>query len=152
MGLIVAFSKIHSIGCYTDTPISSGTFILEYTGPRLTIEEADERYSDQEETYLFGLANGKQVIDGYGTAAFINHSCEPNCETTEDEDGRVWIFALRDIAAAEELTYDYGLYDGAADDPSTCVCGAKTCRGTLYSPEEIQRRAAEGNSAMCKSE
>jgi len=152
MGLIVAFSKIHSIGCYTDTPISSGTFILEYTGPRLTIEEADERYSDQEETYLFGLANGKQVIDGYGTAAFINHSCEPNCETTEDEDGRVWVFALRDIAAGEELTYDYGLYDGAADDPSTCVCGAKTCRGTLYSPEEIQRRAAEGNSAMCKSE
>ena len=152
MGLIVAFSKIHSIGCYTNTPISSGTFILEYTGPRLTIEEADERYSDQEETYLFGLANGKQVIDGYGTAAFINHSCEPNCETTEDEDGRVWIFALRDIAGGEEFTYDYGLYDGAADDPSTCVCGAKTCRGTLYSPEEIQRRAAEGNSAMCKSE
>lgn len=147
MGLIVAFSKIHSIGCFTDTPILEGTFIIEYTGPRLTVEEADERYSEQEETYLFGLANGRQVIDGYGTAAFINHSCEPNCETTEDAEGRIWIFALRDIAAGEELTYDYGLYDGDADDPSKCGCGAKTCRGTLYSPEEIQRRRAEGHSA-----
>jgi SET domain-containing protein len=148
MGLMIAFSKIHSIGCYTDMAIPEGTFIIEYTGPRLSVEEADERYADQEETYLFGLADGKQVIDGYGTAAFINHSCEPNCETSEAEDGRVWIVALRDIAAGEELTYDYDLYDGDADDPSTCVCGAQSCRGTLYSPEEIKRRTAERNSAQ----
>ncbi len=146
MGLVVAFSRIHAIGCYTDLPIAKGSFIIEYTGPRLSIEEADQRYADQEETYLFGLSDGQRVIDGFGTAAFINHSCEPNCETTEDEDGRVWIFALRDIAAGEELTYDYGLYDGDTDDPSTCVCGARTCRGTLYSADEIQRRIAERNS------
>jgi hypothetical protein len=66
----------------------------------------------------------------------------------EDDEGRVWIFALRDIAASEELTYDYGLYDGTDDDPSTCVCGAKTCRGTLYSPAEMERRQAERVSAQ----
>lgn len=146
MGLTLAFSKIHSMGCYTNMPISKGAFVIEYTGPRLTVAEADERYAGQEETYLFGLEDGKQVIDGYGIAAFINHSCDPNCQTTEDEDGRVWIFALRDIAAGEELTYDYGLYDGDEDDPSTCICGAKSCRGTLYSEEEIERRAEEGNA------
>ena len=127
-------------------PIPKGAFVIEYTGPRLTVAEADERYAGQEETYLFGLEDGKQVIDGYGIAAFINHSCDPNCQTTEDEDGRVWIFALRDIAAGEELTYDYGLYDGDEDDPSTCICGAKSCRGTLYSEEEIERRAEERNA------
>ncbi|HEX6504467.1 MAG TPA: SET domain-containing protein-lysine N-methyltransferase [Terriglobales bacterium] len=146
MGLTLAFSKIHSTGCYTNMPIPKGTFVIEYTGPRLTVAEADELYAEQEETYLFGLEDGKQVIDGYGIAAFINHSCDPNCQTTEDEHGRVWIFALRDIAAGEELTYDYGLYDGDEDDPSTCVCGAKTCRGTLYSEEEIERRAEERNA------
>lgn len=142
MALRIGFSKIHSTGCYTDEPIPLGSFIVEYTGPRLTVEEADERYSEQEETYLFGLCDEKLVIDGFGDAAFINHCCDPNCETKE-LDGRIWIVALRDIAAGEELTYDYGLYDGDADDPSTCVCGARNCRGTLYSEEELERRARE---------
>lgn len=140
MGLRIGFSKIHSTGCYTEEPIAKGSFIVEYTGPRLTVDDADERYAEQEETYLFGLSDENYVIDGYGDAAFINHCCDPNCESKES-DGRVWIVALRDIAAGEELTYDYGLYDGDEEDPSACVCGAKSCRGTLYSEEEIERRS-----------
>jgi uncharacterized protein len=140
MGLIVRPSKIHSTGCYTTEPIPSGSFVVEYTGPRLTKEAADERYNEQEETYLFGLDDGEHVIDGFGVAAFINHSCDPNCETDELE-GRVWIIAMRDIEAGEELTYDYNLYDGEDDDKSPCACGAKNCRGTLFSEEELERRA-----------
>ena len=71
---------------------------------------------------------------------FINHSCNGNAETRE-EDNRIWIFALRDIAADEEITYDYCLYDGS-DDPCTCYCGAHNCRGSMYSPQEIKRRKA----------
>src|SRR5438094_923341 len=82
-GFMVRPSKIHSTGCYTTTPIAGGSFVVEYTGPRLTKEAADERYSEQEETYLFGLDDGEHVIDGFGVAAFINHSCDPNCETDE---------------------------------------------------------------------
>jgi SET domain-containing protein len=143
MPLIVRPSKIHATGCYTSSPIPKGTFIVEYAGPRLTIDEADERYVDQPDTYLFGLSDGKHVIDGYGDAAFINHSCDPNCEAVESDDGRVWIMALRDIEAGEELTYDYCLYDGAEDDPSPCTCGSAHCRGTLYSDEELARQAEE---------
>lgn len=143
MPLVVRPSKIHATGCYTTGPISKGTFIIEYAGPRLTVEEADERYVDQEETYLFGLSDGKYVIDGYGEAAFINHSCDPNCEAVESQDGRVWIMATRDIGVGEELTYDYYLYDGAEDDPSPCTCGSANCRGTLYSDEELARQAIE---------
>ena len=55
-------------------------------------------------------------------------------------DERVWIIAARDIAAGEELTYDYNLYDGELDDESICHCGAKNCRGTMYSEEEVARR------------
>ncbi len=141
MPLTVRSSKIHATGCYTTAPISKGTFIVEYVGPRLTVDEADQRYVHQQETYLFGLSDGKTVIDGYGEAAFINHSCSPNCEAVETDDGHVWIVALRDIAADEELTYDYSLYDGGDDDPSSCACGADNCRGTLYSEEELARRA-----------
>jgi len=66
--------------------------------------------------------------------------CDPNCETTEAK-GRVWIKAIRNIAPGEEITYDYCLYDGG-EDQAICNCGAKKCRGTMYSPQEIRRRKA----------
>ena len=69
---------------------------------------------------------------------FMNHSCDANCETDET-DGRVWIRAIRDIAAGEELLYDYNLYDGD-EDPATCNCGAKQCRGSMYSVAELKKR------------
>ena len=49
--------------------------------------------------------------------------------------GRVWLFALRDIAAGEELVWDYSLYDDEA--PAPCYCRSPKCRGTMYSEEWI---------------
>jgi hypothetical protein len=139
MALIIRSSDIHAAGCYTTTNIRKGAHVVEYTGPRISKAEADEIYEGRLTTYLFGLRDGKEVIDGHGTAMFINHSCDPNCETDEMDD-RVWIIAIRDIKAGEELTYDYMLYDGAEDDPALCYCGSTKCRGTMYSPEEIRRQ------------
>jgi len=138
MALVIRSSDIHAAGCYTTTNIRKGTYVIEYTGPRISREKADEIYDSRSMTYLFGVGDGEQIIDGHGTAMFINHSCNPNCETTEI-DKRVWIVAIRDIKAGEELTYDYMLYDGAEDDPAPCYCGSKKCRGTMYSEEESGR-------------
>jgi uncharacterized protein len=133
MGLIIRSSAIHAAGCYATSAIREGTRVIEYTGPRITKEEGDRLYENSPVTYLFGLEDGTTVIDGHGMAMFINHSCDPNCET-EEIDGRVWIVAIRDIDAGEELTYDYLLYDG--DDDAPCHCGAANCRGTMYAPAE----------------
>lgn len=138
MGLIVRSSEIHAAGVYTTSKYRKGQRIVEYTGPRIAKARADELYEGREHTYLFGLDDGR-VIDGHGVAAFINHSCDPNCETDEIR-GRVWIIALRDISVGEELVYDYNLWDGDIDDPSHCYCGAKSCRGTMYSEDEIKRQ------------
>jgi uncharacterized protein len=138
--LVVRHSKIDSDGCHTTVPIKKGEVVVEYTGPRITIEQADALYDDHPRTYLFGLTDGKHVIDGEGVAAFINHSCDANCEADEIK-GRVWIIAARDIKADEELTYDYNLYDGDLDDLSLCFCGASNCRGSMYSEAEMKRRA-----------
>ncbi|HZC44238.1 MAG TPA: SET domain-containing protein-lysine N-methyltransferase, partial [Acidobacteriaceae bacterium] len=138
MGLIVRSSLIHAAGCYTTTPIAKGTRVVEYTGPLIDKEEADRRYEHKPITYLFGIGDGSKVIDGHGIAMFINHSCDANCET-EEIDGRVWIVAIRDIAAGEELCYDYCLYDGDEDE-APCNCGANNCRGSMYSAEELRRR------------
>src|SRR5438270_5144702 len=139
MALIIRSSDIHAAGCYTMSNIRKGTFVVEYTGPIISKKKASEIYDGRSTTYLFGLGDGKKIIDGHGTAMFINHSCDPNCETDEI-DGRVWVIALRNIKAGEELTYDYMLYDGAEDDPAPCYCGSKNCRGTMYSEEEMRRQ------------
>ena len=138
MGLIIRSSAIHAAGCYTTTRIPKGKRVAEYTGPRLSKDEADELYESSPITYLFGLGDGKVVIDGHCMAMFINHSCDPNCETDE-RNGRVWIKAIKNIAPGSEITYDYCLYDGG-DEPAICNCGARNCRGTMYSPEEMRRR------------
>ena len=139
MALVIRRSQIHADGVCTTEPIKRRTIVTEYTGPRLTYAEADSIYEHSPRTYLFGLGDGERVVDGDGIAAFINHSCDPNCETDEI-DGHVWIIAIRDIEAGEELTYDYMLYDGAEDDPAPCFCGAKNCRGTMYSEEDLRRQ------------
>lgn len=138
MGLIIRSSSIHAAGCYTTAPILEGDHVVEYTGPLIGKEEADRRYDGKAVTYLFAVDDGDTVIDGHGMAMFINHSCDPNCET-EEIDGHVWIVAIRNIAAGEEICYDYRLFDGGEDD-APCACGAKVCRGSMFSPEELKRR------------
>ena len=138
--LLIRKSGIHGSGCYTLAPIPEGAYIVEYTGTVLSKDEADDLYSERPDTYLFCLGEGDFVIDGDTVAAFVNHCCDANCETDEI-DGKVWVIAMRDIAAGEELTYDYNLYDGDDDDEAPCNCGVKDCRGTMYGEEEIERRA-----------
>jgi SET domain-containing protein len=140
MALIIRSSAIHAAGCYTTTRISKGRRIAEYTGPRISKEEADVMYQDAPLTYLFGLGRGDIVIDGHCAAMFINHSCEPNCET-EVVQGRVWIKAIKEIPPGEEITYDYHLYDGD-DDEQICNCGAAKCKGTMFSVTEVKKRKA----------
>jgi SET domain-containing protein len=141
MAFIIRSSTIHAAGCYTTHFIAKGARVLEYDGPRLSKEEADRRYEGSSLTYLFGVGNGETVIDGHSMAMFLNHSCDPNCETDE-EAGRIWILSIRDIEPGEELTYDYNLYDGE-DEEGLCSCGAMLCRGSMFSPTEIVRREKE---------
>jgi hypothetical protein len=88
---------------------------------------------------LLFTVDSRTVIDagvGGNEARFINHSCEPNCEAVTER-RRIWIYALRDIEAEEELTYDYNLTDDGESEASrarhyACRCGAPTCRGTMF--------------------
>jgi len=137
--LIVRSSSIHAAGCYTLTPIRKGEKLCEYDGPRYPKAVADERYKGRNVTYLFSCGEEDIVIDGFGTAMFINHSCDPNCES-EEEGGTIFISAIHDIAAGEELTYEYNLHD-SDDEQGDCYCGAEACRGTMFTEAEVKRRA-----------
>jgi len=136
--LLVRSSSIHAAGCYTLAPTRSGSRVIEYHGPRIGKDLANERYADRPVTYLFSVGKKGEVIDGFGTAMFINHSCDPNCESDEDRGG-VFVRAIRNIAAGEELLYEYNLFDSDEDD-ADCYCGAPNCRGTMFSEEEVKRQ------------
>ena len=138
--LLIRSSEIHAAGCYTLDPIAKNSIIAEYDGPRIPKSVADELYGGRPVTYLFGFGDKGDVIDGFSTAMFLNHSCAANCETEEREE-RIFIRALRDIAAGEELVYDYHLYDSDLSEEAPCYCGTAQCRGTMYSEAELARRA-----------
>jgi hypothetical protein len=140
MPLIIRSSDIHAAGCYTTAAIKKGTRVVEYTGTVVSNAEGDALYKDKDYTYLFALDGGTHMVDGYGMAMYINHSCQPNCET-DQIDGKIWVIALRNIEPGEELTYDYNLFDG--EGPAPCFCGAKRCRGTMYSWDEIRKLKKE---------
>jgi len=140
--LLIRRSGIHGCGCYTQVAIPEGTHIVEYTGGRLSKDQADDLYNERPDTFLFCIGEGEHVIDGDSVAAFINHCCDPNCETDEFDE-HIWIIATRAIEPGEELTYDYNLYDGDDDDEAFCHCGAKGCRGSMYGEEELERRTKE---------
>lgn len=136
-------SKVHGRGVYAARALKAGERIIEYKGERIGWKEADRRPpsdpDDPHHTFFFALSDGKTVIDaarGGNAARWINHSCEPNCETEETDDGRVFIQAVRDIRRGEELNYDYGLVIDGRITPQlkrdyACRCGARACRGTM---------------------
>lgn len=146
-------SQIHGRGVYAIMPIKKGARVIEYLGERISHGEADARYEkkgdDDGHTFLF-IASNRTVIDA-GTdgndARFINHSCNPNCETVI-ENSRVFIDAIRNIKVGEELGYDYQLTWESTDDPTelalyVCRCGAKKCRGTMLDKEPTDLRDAK---------
>lgn len=138
--ILVRSSSIHAAGCYTLDSIGKNQIVAEYDGPRIPKKVADELYGGRPVTYLFGFGDNGEVIDGFSTAMFLNHSCNANCET-EEENERIFIRAIRDIAPGEELVYNYHLFDSDLSEDAPCYCGAPNCRGTMYSDAELARRA-----------
>jgi SET domain-containing protein len=160
---VVRRSRIHGNGVYAARRIRKGTRIVEYLGDRISHEQADARYEakgqDDGHTFLF-VASDRVVIDAGvngNEARFINHSCDPNCETVI-EDERVFIEAIRTIQPGEELGYEYGLTWESTDDPDelanyACRCGAERCRGTMLDRlplDEKRRRARRRKAARRK--
>jgi SET domain-containing protein len=140
----VRASPLHGLGVFAAQRIARGTRIIEYLGERISHEQADRRYQHKaavdSHTFLF-IADAATVIDAGvdgNEARFVNHACEPNCESVI-ENSRVFIDAIRSIAPGEELTYDYQIQREADDPPDidaifACHCGLPGCRGTMMWP------------------
>jgi SET domain-containing protein len=143
-------SGVHGRGVFATARIRKGARIIEYTGRRLPWKEAQDLPpldpTNPFHTFLFSLDNG-EVIDatvGGNEARWINHSCEPNCETFEEDD-RIFVHALRGLQPGEELFYDYKMVPSdrrtkKVEKEFSCVCRTANCRGTMLEPKKRSKR------------
>jgi SET domain-containing protein len=142
-------STVHGRGVFAKQRIRKGTRIIEYTGERLpwTIAKDLPPHDPTQpyHTWYFTLEDGNVIDAGTGgnEARWINHSCEPNCETDEQK-GRIFIYARRAIEAGEELFYDYKIVPAERrtkqlEREFACYCGSSQCRGTMLEPRKKRR-------------
>lgn len=116
-----------------------GTFIMEYVGELLDYEEFVRRTKQYSKAGLkhhyFMALNADEVVDATlqgNISRFINHSCDPNCETqkwTVNGELRVGFFTRKEIKKGEELTFDYQFEHYG--EPQKCYCGSENCRGYI---------------------
>ena len=142
-------SGVHGKGVFALVNIPKGEVIIEYKGEIISWQQAQDRHPhnplEPNHTFYFHI-NEDHVIDGGvqgNSSRWINHSCNPNCEA--DEIGEhVFIKAIKNIKAGDELNYDYGLIIDERYTPKLkaeypCWCGSKKCRGTLLAPKRVKK-------------
>jgi uncharacterized protein len=127
-------SPIHGSGGFARARLAAGARLIEYLGRKIDKQES-LRQCELENPYVFSIS-AEWDLDGnveWNPARRLNHSCAPNAEAQEC-DGRIWIVALRDIAAGEEITFNYN-YDLQDYRDHPCVCGAANCVGYIVAEE-----------------
>nr|XP_057942886.1 histone-lysine N-methyltransferase, H3 lysine-36 specific isoform X2 [Doryrhamphus excisus] len=120
--------------------IKKGQFVSEYVGEVIDEEECRSRIRHAQEHdicnfYMLTLDKDRIIDAGPkgNEARFMNHCCQPNCETqkwTVSGDTRVGLFALVDVPAGTELTFNYNL-ECLGNGKTVCKCGASNCSGFL---------------------
>ncbi|CAI9716650.1 histone-lysine N-methyltransferase SETD2-like isoform X3 [Octopus vulgaris] len=126
------------LGLMTLEDVLPHTFVMEYVGEVLDYKQFKNRTKQYakngQEHYYFMSLNADEVIDATyrgNKSRFINHSCDPNCETqkwTVNGMLRIGFFTKTFISAGQEMTFDYQFESKQAQK---CHCGSSCCRGTI---------------------
>jgi hypothetical protein len=98
-------------------PFAPGELLLLLRGSlvaqptRHTIQVDDDQHLEGEPTVLW---------------RYVQHSCAPNAAIRDRE-----LLAIAEIAAGDEITFDYETTEWDMASPFACACGAPACRGIV---------------------
>lgn len=144
----IRFSPIHGRGVFARRHLRKGVKLIEYRGELIDKDESNRRglelFEESQKTggasvYIFDLDEAHD-LDGnkpWNPARLINHSCEPNAEMIDDE-GRLFLYTLREVRKGEEITFDYG-YDIEHFLDHPCRCGTASCVGYIVARSQWKR-------------
>uniref|UniRef100_A0A087X778 [histone H3]-lysine(36) N-trimethyltransferase n=1 Tax=Poecilia formosa TaxID=48698 RepID=A0A087X778_POEFO len=140
--------------------LAPNTFVLEYCGEVLDHKGFKSRVKEYARNknihYYFMALKNNEIIDATlkgNCSRFMNHSCEPNCETqkwTVNGQLRVGFFTTTAVTAGTELTFDYQ-FQRYGKEAQKCFCGAPSCRGFLGGENRVSVRAAGGKMKKDRS-
>jgi len=138
--VIVHPSPVEGFGVFAAQPFRSGEAVLAIDDSRV-VDETHPLSPGDDPRHCDYLEAGKVVLM-QSPERHINHSCDPNSYVKTIE-GKRMVIAWRDIAAGEEITYDYCI-NSSGDTVWNCTCGASRCRRVIHSdyfhlPVELQR-------------
>lgn len=136
-------SRIEGLGLFAKEAIAKDEIVVVKGGYILTRDQRDRIGMDLgpseiqiAETLFIGPTT---PAEREGGMMHLNHSCEPNLGLQ----GQIVYVAMRDIAAGEELTFDYAMTDDESCEMK-CRCGSGNCRGTItghdWRKKEIQEK------------
>lgn len=114
----------HGLGLFAVGRIAAGAKIMVFTGQLLHLDEV--LASGRDECYPLQLGRWT-YLDLDVRSRVVNHSCAPNAGLRSD---RILV-ALRDIAAGEEICYDYSTTMSERRWTMECACGTPACRGVI---------------------
>jgi SET domain-containing protein len=126
----VRASPIDGQGAFAAEAIPARRKIGEIRGEPVSVREARRRAKGAARIMIVEVSE-RRAIDASASAdplRFTNHSCAPNA-TLRIRQGRVEIYAMRDLPAGAEITVDYG--ETHHEGRLRCRCGAPGCVGRL---------------------
>uniref|UniRef100_A0AAV2MCY9 [histone H3]-lysine(36) N-trimethyltransferase n=1 Tax=Knipowitschia caucasica TaxID=637954 RepID=A0AAV2MCY9_KNICA len=157
--VILTVDKGWGLRAARDMP--ANTFVLEYCGEVLDHKEFKTRVKEYARMknihYYFMSLKNNEIIDATlkgNCSRFMNHSCEPNCETqkwTVNGQLRVGFFTTKAVTQGTELTFDYQ-FQRYGKEAQKCYCGAPSCRGFLGGENRVSVRAAGGSGGRMKKD
>ncbi|XP_054168749.1 histone-lysine N-methyltransferase NSD2-like [Oppia nitens] len=143
-------------GLRTLEDIKKGQFVIEYVGELIDEDECERRLKEMatnnESNFYFLTIDKDNIIDAGpkgNLARFMNHSCQPNCETQKwmvNGATRVGLFAVCDISAGTELTFNYNL-DCRGNEKTKCVCGSANCSGFIGVRPKVEENHNKKNAS-----
>jgi uncharacterized protein len=123
-------SHIDGQGAFAGEPIPARRKIGEIRGESISVREARRRARQTARIMIVEVSENR-AVDASRSAdplRYTNHSCQPNA-VLRIRQGRVEIYAMRDVRTDEELTVNYG--QTHHEGKLRCRCGASSCVGAL---------------------